>query len=306
MGSCCSFHPSNPHLLASCSKGGQLLLLDLRQLQAPLVQQQLQGPIFDCCWWSGGQTQDLLLTVGKDSCLRGYNPLNLNIDTNQLNGALPVPLASSKGQAGDSAVAPASNSVSHVVNMGQGSELTGQSSGQTSAVEVGEVVVDGGNNQPQARGVVKPDFELWMGAGYRGQLLTVSTTADGTGLAVAGSAVPVSSLVAEQANARPQQHQQQQQAQKPKTRGTTTAAAVAGQEGGSPPSMSSLHLSNADGPPTAPAGTAAAAHALKPAAAGVIAPPRRRGGRRAGRPGASVPINLTQLATGKSLGYAQD
>jgi WD40 repeat protein len=88
MGSACAFSPSRPSLLACLSKGGELVLLDVRRLPAGggsgsssggsaavVARQRLAGPVFGCAWlpagaFGGGGEQ--LAVVGADSVVRLY------------------------------------------------------------------------------------------------------------------------------------------------------------------------------------------------------------------------------------------
>jgi len=99
MVSAVSFLPHQPLCVSSISKGGQLLLHDIRLLGRPLLQQQLEGPVFDALWTQGGpaaaaaaaggggaaaaaaggsnggsSSSELQLCVaGRDNCLRVYS-----------------------------------------------------------------------------------------------------------------------------------------------------------------------------------------------------------------------------------------
>lgn len=53
MGSTVSWLPQQPLCVASISKAGQLVLQDVRLLGRPLLQQQLEGPVFDAVWLTG-------------------------------------------------------------------------------------------------------------------------------------------------------------------------------------------------------------------------------------------------------------
>jgi hypothetical protein len=89
MGSTVSWLPQQPLCVSSISKQGQLVLQDVRLLGRPLLQQQLDGPVYDAVWMasgvntgssadglaggSGGVLQEQqLVVVGRDNCLRVY------------------------------------------------------------------------------------------------------------------------------------------------------------------------------------------------------------------------------------------
>lgn len=90
MGSTVAWLPQQPLCVSSISKQGQLVLQDVRLLGRPLLQQQLQGPVYDAVWMAAGPSsssgssawgaagpaagvQELQLVVaGRDSCLRLY------------------------------------------------------------------------------------------------------------------------------------------------------------------------------------------------------------------------------------------
>jgi hypothetical protein len=89
MGSTVSWLPQQPLCVSSISKQGQLVLQDVRLLGRPLLQQQLDGPVYDAVWMtpgiSAGSSADgsagssagvlqeqQLVVVGRDNCLRVY------------------------------------------------------------------------------------------------------------------------------------------------------------------------------------------------------------------------------------------
>lgn len=88
MGSTVLWLPHQPLCVSSISKQGQLVLQDVRLLGRPLLQQQLEGPVYDAVWMvvntagaaaaagsgsGAGSVAELQLVIaGRDSHLRAY------------------------------------------------------------------------------------------------------------------------------------------------------------------------------------------------------------------------------------------
>lgn len=89
MGSTVSWLPQQPLCVSSISKQGQLVLQDVRLLGRPLLQQQLDGPVYDAVWMTPGIStgssadgstgssagvlqEQQLVVVGRDNCLHVY------------------------------------------------------------------------------------------------------------------------------------------------------------------------------------------------------------------------------------------
>jgi len=105
MGSACIFSPSQPHLLASLSKGGELALLDTRCLPSStagksdaaaglVARQRVAGPVFGCKWLPAGAfgcCGEQLAVVGADSVVRLYDSSALGEAPLDEPLELPVP-----------------------------------------------------------------------------------------------------------------------------------------------------------------------------------------------------------------------
>jgi hypothetical protein len=224
MGSTVSWLPHQPLCVSSISKAGQLVLQDVRLLGRPLLQQQLEGPVYDAVWMlaqppataasaagaaagaagaaaaagGSGVTELQLVVAGRDSRLRAYCLTATALQQGASEGlwlrgveGLSLP-AADRGCRGDHpALTCWLSSTAQPLCCRLKTCRTGGLSVKNLLSPAGHLA------GPQL--LSTPDS-------YSGSVLAVAATADGRRLAAAGEAVEADTLQPAQ-----QQRQQQQQ-----------------------------------------------------------------------------------------------